>query len=275
MTRKPWLAAILSLLMPGLGQIYSGALERGAIVCCASWATIPAIFGLAVMLPAWAGAFAPFLLLIAGFVLVMADAARTARRAPRPFVPQSYNRWFVYLTLPFFFGPPVTVPLEALIKWHLYEAFSIPTASMAPTILAGDYIYATRWRGTIPRDANVVFRHDRNTFVKRVVGIAGDTLAMRNERLYRNGRSVSEPYTIAVDTASPSTKPTRSTWGPIIVPPGMCFVLGDNRDNSLDSRFYGFVPTDSVIKRPIGVYFSRDPKTYAIRWSRIGRDVSR
>lgn len=271
--RKPWLAALLSLWMPGLGQIYAGALERGAMVWCLWWTWLVAIFAITIALPAWAGALAPSLLAIAGMVAMMRDAARTARAAPRPFVPQSYNRWYVYLVLPFFLGPPIFIPVGNIIKSQLYEAFRTPTASMARTILAGDYIYATRWRGAVERGVNVVFRQGGNTFVKRVVGIAGDTLAMRHDSLYVDGRYAVERYVVLSEPAGDSL--TRSTWGPIVVPPRMCFVLGDNRDNSLDSRYFGFVPLDSIIKRPIGVYFSRSPETGAIRWNRIGRDVSR
>lgn len=268
--RKPWLAALLTLWMPGLGQIYAGDLTRGAVICCLWWGAVVAIFASTTVLPAAAGAWVPYGIFLFG-AAIMVDAARTARRAPRPFVLVSYNRWYIYLTMPFFFGAPIWIPLRALIKGSLYEAFSLPTDSMAPTIRKGDWIYTTQWRGAVNRGAIVVFRHGGNTFVKRAVGIAGDTLDMHHDSLYVNGRYVREPYAIpgGEDAA------TQSTWGPVIVPPHMCFVLGDNRGNSLDSREYGSVPLDSVIKRPIGIYFSIDPETHAVRWSRIGRDVSR
>lgn len=263
--------------MPGLGQIYAGAPGRGLLVCCLWAVVVFAIFAVAAMGPVLIGALAPFPLVIGGLILMMVDAAQTARRAPRPFVLQPYQRWYVYVLLPLTVWVPIASPLRRFIKGHDFEAFKIPTRSMEPTILAGDYLYATRWRGDLDRGVNVVFRHDGKTFVKRVVGIQGDTLAMRSESLYVNRRYVLEPYAKSTDpTPRDSTgRSNRSNWGPIVVPPGTCFVLGDNRDNSLDSRAYGFVAIDSVIKQPIGVYFSLDPETHAIRWSRIGRDVRR
>jgi signal peptidase I len=273
--RKPWVAAVLSLLTPGLGQVYAGEFKRGAIMWCLWWVLSITSMINALTLPAWAVLLAPTLVAIGCSGAIMVDAALRARRAPRPFVPRSYNRWYAYLLLWLLVGTPVSLGAQHFIKRYLFEAFSIPTGAMAPTIRAGDYIYATSWRGPVGRGAIVVFRHDGNTFMKRVVGIAGDTLGMRNDSLYVNGRYVTEPYAIPSRSGDPGNEPTRTTWGPVIVPPSSCFVLGDNRGQSLDSRYYGFVPTDSAVKRPIGIYFSLNPTTHAIRWNRIGRDVSR
>jgi len=130
--------------------------------------------------------------------------------------------------------------------------------------------------------------------VKRIVGLPGDTLAMVNGRLRVNGKTVAEPYAwhedSTVDPASdefnwqrahlvdPAARdsahysPSRNTWGPILVPPGMYFVLGDNRDNSLDSRYWGFLPAQDILGEARRVYFSKD-STGHIRWSRLGRRV--
>lgn len=267
--RKPWIAAMLSLWMPGLGHVYAGSLERGAIWCGLWWTGVVGVFALTAILPAWAGAFAPYILLIAGLALIATNAARVARRAARPFMLQPYNRWYVYIALPLFFGPSLWVPIRSLLVQNVYKAFRLPTDSMAPTMVAGDYIYTTGLRGVVRRGDNIVFHHDHNSFVKRVVGLAGDTLVMRSNRLFVNGASVSEPYVMFTDAAPP-----RATWGPIVVPRHTYFVLGDNRDNSLDSRYYGPIDVDSATHRPIGIYFSRDTAG-AIRWSRIGRSVGR
>jgi len=266
MRRKPWVAALLSLVLPGTGHLYAGALERGFIVLCAWWVFVVALFALTSILPAWIGAFLPPIAIVAGIAEVMIDAARTARRAPRPFVPQSYNRWYVYLALPVLAGPSIAGPTRPLVLHNFYEAFKIPTVSMAPTILKGDYIYATKLRGVIRHSDIVVYHRDRLTFVKRVVGLPGDTLAMRSGGLFVNGRETPEPY------ATPSGD---TAWGPLIVPPHSYFVLGDNRGQSLDSRIYGPIAADSVTQRPIGIYFSYDTTSRAIRWNRIGRSVSR
>lgn len=210
------------------------------------------------------------------------------------------------------------VALFLVLRTFVVEAFTIPTPSMAPTLLPGDYLWVdkTAYGGTLPglgwrwagwrtphRGDVVVFRplHDpTRVSVKRIVGLPGDTLAMRGKVLYRNGRPVAEPYARRIDVlpapadprldwqrryavaaaqAAPR-RPTRDNWGPLVVPPGRYFVLGDNRDNSDDSRYWGFVPQDRILGRAWFVYFSfdRDPRRpvpwlTAIRWDRLGRRV--
>jgi signal peptidase I len=135
-------------------------------------------------------------------------------------------------------------------------------------------------------------------YVKRIVGVAGDTLEMRDKVLYRNGTPVVEPFARHIDPFSDPTDPrmewqraylptgkrdwrsyhpTRDNWGPVVVPGGRLFTLGDNRDNSEDSRYWGFVDQQSVRGRPLLVYYSFQPDTThpfawltGIRWTRLG-----
>ena len=134
--------------------------------------------------------------------------------------------------------------------------------------------------------------------VKRVVGTPGDTLEMRDNVLYRNQVPRNEAFAQHVDSMSDPAdpemrawqieyliqgverdtyRPTRGTWGPIVVPAGQYFVMGDNRDNSYDSRYWGFVDRRVIRGRPLFVYYSFDhdswralPFLTAIRWGRIG-----
>lgn len=188
---------------------------------------------------------------------------------------------------------------------------------MEPTLLVGDFVlveklaYGTRVPGLdiripgyrTPQHGDLVVfnppRVPRLTYVKRIVGIGGDTLQMQGGILIRNGQAVSEPYA-QIDTESSYVAPvfswqreylapgvlaetyqaTNLTWGPIIVPEKHYFVLGDNRGHSEDSRYWGFIPDTSIIGRPLIVYFSwESPKGSAnggkIRWTRIGRWLPR
>jgi signal peptidase I len=178
------------------------------------------------------------------------------------------------------------------------EAFDNVTHAMDSTLLAGDRFTVHLFRD----DANVTIRRgelvahnwppDRSKrFVKRVVGLPGDTLAMVGGRLRLNNRLVPEPYAWLEDsTADPIAEefrwqraylvgpsrndsarynPSRDNWGPIFVPPGMYFVLGDNRDNSLDSRYWGFLPAQDIFGEVRRIYFSRDAKG-GVRWGRLG-----
>jgi len=158
------------------------------------------------------------------------------------------------------------------------EASVVPTASMEGTILVGDHLFMDKllygpeiplvhWRlpalKTIHRGDIVVFRYPKDvteTFLKRVTAIGGDSLEIKNGVLYVNSKPVQEPYAVH---HAPVHSPEES-WGPTVVPEGKLFVMGDNRDNSSDSRDWGFVPMSNVIGEPLFVYWSYDAPT--ARW---------
>lgn len=205
--------------------------------------------------------------------------------------------------------------LFLIVRALVVEAFKIPTGSMEGTLLVGDFllvnkaVYGAEIPGTgmhlpafaEPRRGDVVVfnppHEPTKNYVKRLVGEPGDTLEMRDKRLFVNGRPAEEPYTQFVDpsgdamhadmrewqvdhvlAAGGTYAPSRDTWGPLIVPDSSYFVLGDNRDNSEDSRYWGFVARDQIRGRPWFVYYSfnptatdRAPWLRAVRWDRIGR----
>ena len=201
----------------------------------------------------------------------------------------------------------------------LLEAFKIPTASMEGTLLVGDFLLVNKavYGAEIPltdlrlpafaepaRGEVIVFKppHEPDKhFVKRVVAVAGDIVEMRDKRLIVNGREIDESY-IQVhgregdrwhpdmewqfehvrlsDRERRRYRPTRDTWGPLEIPDGKFFVLGDNRDNSEDSRYWGFVDRESIEGRPWMVYYSfdmhdREPLAWihSVRWGRIGERI--
>lgn len=209
-----------------------------------------------------------------------------------------------------------------VVRSFVVEAFQIPTSSMENTLLVGDFllvnkaVYGAEMPGTgwelpgldepEPGDV-VVFEPPASAgqphgarYVKRIVGGPGDTLSMREGRLYRGGRPVDEPYAkhvrpwedpfsvrflwqrpyLAGGTGEvggdDGYRPTRDNWGPLIVPPDSFFVMGDNRDNSEDSRYWGFVGRDGIMGRPLFIYFSYDRDEPAslswltdVRWWRV------
>lgn len=211
----------------------------------------------------------------------------------------------------------VAFVLFVVIRTFVVEAFKIPTSSMENTLLVGDFllvnkaVYGAEVPGTdlrLPafeepeRGDVVVFNppHEPGkNYVKRVVGMPGDTLEMRDKAVRVNGRPLQEPYARYVDgqgdavhpdmnwqsnhlIAGPGRDyhPTRDNWGPIVVPDDGYFVLGDNRDNSEDSRYWGFVSRDAIRGRPWVVYYSFDaredgslPWVRFVRWARIGHAI--
>jgi signal peptidase I len=233
----------------------------------------------------------------AGVIIVWggaaADAVRTvhrvAREGGRPL--HWYNRGIVYLAI-------CAVVAAGTVPWHIAlgatiaEMRRVPNDTMAPALVAGDHVYAVPRRGGVVQPGDIiVYRKWGTGYIKRVAGIGGDTLAMRAGVLSVNQIPVREPYAIHAgegetgdrrfawqhavvpDSARAAYTPTVATWGPFIVPGGEYFLLGDNRGESIDSRYTGFVPDSEVVARPVVIFFSRDPVTKKVRWERIGRRV--
>ena len=165
------------------------------------------------------------------------------------------------------------VVLVFLIRTFVGEATVIPTASMENTILVGDHVFlnklfygphipVTNWRlpavRQVERQDIVAFRFPRDPsliYVKRVIGLPGDRLEVRDHQVLTNGQELEEPYAV-------HTHPQRrENFGPIAVPAGHLFVMGDNRDNSHDSRFWGPVPLENVVGKPLLVYWSYEAPT--------------
>jgi signal peptidase I len=213
----------------------------------------------------------------------------------------------------------VTLALILLVRTFLIDIFRIPSSSMEGTLLVGDILFVNKlaYGAEVPlagtrlpamkspqRGDVVVFDwpvDPTKTFVKRVVGLPGDTLEMRDGRLAVNGRwqterfahrtpSTADVMAVQFDWlraallpsayASPGARPTRNAWGPLVVPHHHLFVLGDNRDNSSDSRYWGFVPDSAVRGQPVLIYYSVVPDSLnpgpwfsRVRWKRIGELV--
>jgi signal peptidase I len=213
----------------------------------------------------------------------------------------------------------ISVALFLVLRTFIIEAFKIPSGSMERTLLIGDFLLVNK----LAYGAEIPFTHKRlpalrdpqrgdvivfespedlsKTYVKRLVGLPGDTLEMKAGRLIRNAVQLKERYvwhiTPEIDpveerfrwqrdyvvqsaNASVGYYPSRNNWGPLVVPKRNYFVLGDNRDNSSDSRYWGFV-ADSLVKgRPFVIYYSYAPDSAEgfpwltrIRWTRLGELV--
>jgi signal peptidase I len=178
------------------------------------------------------------------------------------------------------------VVMAFLARSFLIQAFRIPSASMEDTLLVGDFLFVNKFlygpqipftdirlpglRAPRPGDV-IVFRFpdEKDDFIKRCVAVGGQTLEIRNGVLYRDGQRVDEDYTkfIFGDRHSPAAR----NFGPYLVPPGQMFMMGDNRDNSSDSRVHGTVDWRKSVKgKAIFVYWSWDHKRKLPRFSRIG-----
>jgi signal peptidase I len=187
----------------------------------------------------------------------------------------------------------VTLVVALFVITFVLQAFQIPSESMENTLLTGDYLLVDKihyglggaWSKLLPyrqirRGDIIVFRYPANPqqhFVKRVAGVPGDRIRLKGKQLYVNGRALRENYVVYrsplydafrddfPQTDAPSANVEPRWWlqmrslvrrGELTVPPNKYFVLGDNRDESLDSRYWGFVPRESVIGQPLLIYWS-------------------
>lgn len=159
-----------------------------------------------------------------------------------------------------------------------YEGFSIPSASMAPTLLPGDYILVDKSVRSPERGDLIVFADAADAqqlLVKRVIGLGSEEVHVNGRQVYVGCRPaaagcqpLSEPY---ADFSGSSTVPEKS--GDYAVPASAYFVMADNRNAGEDSRHYGAVRWEQITGRPFVIYWSRDPDTNGVRWDRIGRSI--
>ncbi len=272
--RKWWVAVLLSLLLPGLGQLYNGQLIKGIILCSVLW--MVDIVSLCLM---WGISSAPSNIILALFIdllvliLIIRDAILVSRRIDRNFKPKFYNKWYVYIVLILFFH---------LIFWPVmdnifYDVHYVPSEAMSPTLVAGDRIVVDKfiYKFNDPTRGDIVtFRFPLNKnklYVKRVMGMPGDTVEIVNKQLIINGTLLNEEYVVHMDSR---VIYGRDSLAAIVVPEGKYYVMGDNRDNSYDSRFFGFVDRNEIISKVRTVLFSWDTEKKRLRWERFGTQLS-
>lgn len=248
--------------------------------------------------------FALILLLLSLFtgLIALLDILFWAKKRPKNKKPN----WFIESSRSFF---PVFL-LVLLLRSFLIEPFRIPTGSLVPTLLVGDFVAVNKfaygfrlpvWEKKIisiknPKTGDIaIFRWPPNPeydFIKRVIGVPGDKISYRNKVLTINGKEIKqtfEEYTTDESSGRAVARYRESLNGlnhdiyinPAIasqdfeveVPKGHYFMMGDNRDDSADSRYFGFVSEEYLRGKALLVWMSWNKKTYSVRWSRIGRLV--
>ncbi len=183
----------------------------------------------------------------------------------------------------------LAIVIALFIRTFVIQAYKIPSGSMKPTLLIGDHILVSKFNygiklpflrttlipvGAPHRGDIVVFIYpeDRSKdFIKRLIGVPGDTIEIRNKKIFINGLPYSDKHGVYVDSfIIPGAVQPRDNFGPVTVPEGSLFVMGDNRDESYDSRFWGFVSKKDVLGKALIIYWSWNQEEHWIRWSRIG-----
>ena len=184
----------------------------------------------------------------------------------------------------------VAILIALFIRTFVVQAFKIPSGSMKQTLQIGDHILVNKFlygikipylRKTIiplktpQRGDIIVFKYPvdpKKDFIKRVIGVGGDVVECRDKQLYVNQKRVNDDHSVYTDPhIIPGNIRPRDNFKPIRVPENCLFVMGDNRDESFDSRFWGFVDLKAVNGKAFIIYWSWDQQNFGVRWSRLGQ----
>lgn len=184
----------------------------------------------------------------------------------------------------------IAILIAVFIRTFIVQAFKIPSGSMKPTLEIGDHILVNKLsygikipylRKTMiptgePKRGDIavfIYPVDKSKdFIKRVIGVGGDVVEIRNKKVFVNDSVVNDAYAVHnEEVIFPKAIQPRDNFGPVKVPEGAIFVMGDNRDQSYDSRFWGFVRLEDVIGKAFIIYWSWDSDDFSPRWNRIGK----
>ncbi|MEN6616464.1 MAG: signal peptidase I [Syntrophorhabdus sp.] len=249
MGRKKWLAAMMSVAMPGMGQIYNGEIIKGISFFIIFLALYIIGFQYTVLLGDTlliAGGLCTILAVLCVYAASVIQAFRSANESPSVRGKAAYNRWYFYVAVWMLGYVLISGAVYDYVRNRYIEAFKIPSSSMEPTVLSGDRVLAdkTAYQRMAPKKGDIiifVFKDDRSKrYIKRLEAMPGDTVRL-------------------VDGSMQT------------VPHGAVYVLGDNKEHSVDSRNFGFVPLSDVTAKVRQIYFSIGVD--GIRWSRIGKTL--
>lgn len=267
-TRRRILAGLLSLFLPGLGQIYSNQIAKGII-----WAAIiPVWIFLSSALGLLHGFRGLVLCLAVQLIFQFFAAADAWRSTPQPAEKSHRASRFAGVALAGVCIVAADYGATRLVTTRMYK---ISAGSMTPTIIVGDRIAADTayYKARTPRQGEVVVVRapGRQLFVKRVIAVAGEVIEGKTGKVYVNGKALIEPYTILGPEREPSrlANDSQRNFGPVAVPQDKFFVIGDNRDHSWDSRTPSFGPVakGDIRGKVLYIYWSNER-------SRIGRKIN-
>ncbi|MEN6375890.1 MAG: signal peptidase I [Smithella sp.] len=182
----------------------------------------------------------------------------------------------------------VALLIALFLRTFVIQAFKIPSRSMVPTLLVGDHLLVNKFiygvkipflRNTLipvtdPKRGDIIvfiYPRDRSKdFIKRVIGVSGDTIEIKNKKIFLNDKEYTDAHGVYSDNVIyPAALQPRDNFGPVTVPPGSLFVMGDNRDESADSRYWGFVDLKDVEGKAMIIYWSWNREETNVRWGRL------
>ncbi len=271
--RKPILALLLSFATPGLGQMYNGKLKRGIVffIIFEFLLILVHIFsGLRFEFRGLVLFVASAVILFGFFIFVLLDALIGINKL-KVTVLKPYHRWYFYVGI----FAAVLIINDVILESILpdiknFKSYRIPSFTMAPTLLVGDRLIADReiYKKEKPKRGDVIiFEYPKDPskdFIKRVIGLEGEKVEIIDNKIYINEKLIDDPWGHYESTGQASYLKELENFGPVVVPKDSLFVLGDNRNNSQDSRFWGFVDIRKVKGKALYLYWAKDKSRIAI-----------
>lgn len=287
------LSGLFSFLAPGLGQLYNGQLKKGIVIILLLELFYFLIIPFFNLQYSFEGTVCFLLISIFIYLFSIIDAIVNSIKQ-KTYALKKYNKSYIY----------ISVILLSLISSFLFdmesylgvESFGNPTSAMEPSILVGDYIMADldyyEYHDPKPGDV-IIFDYPPQpqiSYIKRCIAVGGQTVEIINKQVFIDGiKFPDSSYTKFIDPRVFGKQDSkyfhvfqnlggRDNFGPVKVPENNYFVLGDNRDNSADSRYWGFVPKENIFAKPLFIYFSWNseskPISGKLRTSRLGLEIN-
>lgn len=266
--RKPVVALLLSFVTPGLGQMYNGQLKRGIILYLGGLLLVTVFFS--------TGLFFKFYTMVlclaislAFLLFVWLDAFIGAVKS-KEITLEPYNKWYLYLIV-FLISSFVIQPfVSSSIKNKIAKAYKIPSSGMEPALLVGDYLIANMkiYKKEKPKRGDIIIfefpKDPSKDFIKRIIATEGERVEIVQNKIFINGKQIDDPWGHFEKNDWSKYLQTMGKFGPVVVPKDCLFVLGDNRDNSQDSRFWGFVNRKKIRGKALYIYWSKTKSRIAM-----------
>jgi len=261
--RRLIVAFLLSFGFPGLGQIYNGQLRKG-IFYLVGFLLACIIFSF--LLFKFYGLIFYLIIILGFFLFILIDSLLGAIKL-KAIALKSYNKWYIYLII-FLLSSVVIRPLLGwTIRNNIVRAYKTPASSMEPTLLVGDCLVADTkiYKSEKPKRGDIIIfefpKDPSKDFIKRVIATEGEKVEIIRNKIYINDQLMDDPW-------GHFRRPRSSIedYPPVKVPPDCLFVMGDNRDNSQDSRFWGFVNIKKVKGKALYLYWANNK-------NRIGMEI--
>ena len=262
--RKRILAFLFSLFTPGLGQIYNGQFKKG-LSFLVGFDLVYLVFSF--LLFNFYGMILYLMIMVGCFLFVLVDALQGTNKL-KAITLKPFNKWYIYLIIFLLSNVAVLPLLRWTVKNNIARAYKIPSSAMEPTLLVGDYLVADMriYKSEKPKRGDIIIfefpKDPSKDFIKRVIGLEDEKVEIIDNKIYINETLLDDPW----GYVSAKYYPALDTFGPVVVPKDSLFVLGDNRNNSQDSRFWGFVNIKKVRGKALYLYWAKNK-------SRIGMEL--